>query len=768
MTRHITTRALISLSLLATLALISPGTLASATQVPAGNNSGAASSSSSVIHIKFEKSAVVSLANGKFISKSGKDLGKANTLASTNNVKNKERLFQGNADKIESQRKALEQKSKTSLPDLNSYFELKLQPGRNIHDVLAQLKSAPYIVEAYAAPLPVQSPLSPDFTSKQMHFKTVPDGMNLKLGGLYPGGRGEAVRIADIEYDWNRDHEDIEAARASDALIPNGTFSSPYSNAHGTAVAGILSGQTNSYGINGIAPDSKLHLVNAYNIERGWDIANAVYISQDYMESGDIILIEQQAQGPSEAGKYVPVEWIPSVYDAIRIATAKGVHVIEAAGNGGENLDDPIYGSSFPQGKPDSGAIIVGAGSFCQNTVHKERLSFSTYGSRVNVQGPGNCVVTSGYGGLYSADGPNSFYTGGFSGTSSASAIVAGAAAVVASSYETQTGAILTPIELRQLLVDTGSPQSPTGLTGNIGPRPDVKSALDSFSAISHSDTAAPTAPSNLTTSAIEHTSAVINWSASTDDYSTFTYDIYRNGSLRTSIPGSTPDLKFTDTGLSPGTEYTYHIQARDSQGNTSAPSDTVIVQTPEIPDTTAPSAPSNLTASAVSSQQVNLSWTGSYDAIGVVGYEVYRNNVRIASTSTRSYTDSGLTQLTTYSYYIRAYDAAGNTSAPSGTITVQTPEMPDTTAPSVSFLSPAHNATVSSSMVIKVAASDNKNIAKIELYIDGKMVSSNTGLTTLSYTWNSKKASRGAHTLTAKAYDTSGNTSQTSITVYK
>ncbi len=79
--------------------------------------------------------------------------------------------------------------------------------------------------------------------------------------------------------------------------------------------------------------------------------------------------------------------------------------------------------------------------------------------------------------------------------------------------------------------------------------------------------------------------------------------------------------------------------------------------------DTTAPSAPSGLTATPQSSSQINLAWTAATDNVGVTGYRIFRNDLQIATSATTSYNDSGLTANTTYSYAVEAYDAAGNTS---------------------------------------------------------------------------------------------------------
>ncbi|UCC79143.1 MAG: T9SS type A sorting domain-containing protein [Candidatus Zixiibacteriota bacterium] len=92
-----------------------------------------------------------------------------------------------------------------------------------------------------------------------------------------------------------------------------------------------------------------------------------------------------------------------------------------------------------------------------------------------------------------------------------------------------------------------------------------------------------------------------------------------------------------------------------------------------QIADNEPPTAPTNLNARAISSSQIDLSWTGSIDNIGVVGYYIHRDNVLIDSTADVAYSDIGLQPRTTYSYYVTAYDAAGNISDPSNTASART-----------------------------------------------------------------------------------------------
>ena len=91
-------------------------------------------------------------------------------------------------------------------------------------------------------------------------------------------------------------------------------------------------------------------------------------------------------------------------------------------------------------------------------------------------------------------------------------------------------------------------------------------------------------------------------------------------------------------------------------------------------PDTEPPTAPTNLTATAASATQVNLSWTASTDNVGVTGYKIFRDGSQIATSASNSYSDTSVQPATTYSYYVTAYDAAGNNSSASNTATVTTP----------------------------------------------------------------------------------------------
>jgi hypothetical protein len=101
------------------------------------------------------------------------------------------------------------------------------------------------------------------------------------------------------------------------------------------------------------------------------------------------------------------------------------------------------------------------------------------------------------------------------------------------------------------------------------------------------------------------------------------------------------------------------------------------------------------------------------------------------------------------------------------GTETTPPPPTGDITAPVVSISSPSNGATIGSNTKINVKATDDTRIAKLEIYVDG-ILKASSSKSSLSYGWSSRKASTGAHTITAKAYDAAGNVGQTTITVYR
>ena len=185
----------------------------------------------------------------------------------------------------------------------------------------------------------------------------------------------------------------------------------------------------------------------------------------------------------------------------------------------------------------------------------------------------------------------------------------------------------------------------------------------------SGADTQAPTAPTNLSSSSITETSFTLSWNASTDNVGVTGYDVYQGGSMIGSVTGTSASI----TGLTAATTYSYYVKAKDAAGNVSSASSTLNVTTETPEDTQAPTAPSNLASSNIGETSVTLSWTASTDNVAVTGYDIYKNGSLLNSTTNTTYNVTGLTASTTYSFYVKAKDAAGNVSSASNTVSVTT-----------------------------------------------------------------------------------------------
>ncbi|MGW6130512.1 glycoside hydrolase family 6 protein [Cellulomonas sp. NPDC055163] len=187
-------------------------------------------------------------------------------------------------------------------------------------------------------------------------------------------------------------------------------------------------------------------------------------------------------------------------------------------------------------------------------------------------------------------------------------------------------------------------------------------------------DTTAPTAPSGVTAGTVTNTSVALSWTASTDAVGVTGYDVYQG----TTRVGSSTTTSLTVTGLTANTAYSFTVRAKDAAGNVSSPSSAVSVRTTNdttVPpvDTTAPTAPSGLVAGTVAQTSAAISWTASTDAVGVTGYEIFANGTSVGTSTTTSFTATGLTASTAYSFTVKAKDAAGNVSAASTALSVTT-----------------------------------------------------------------------------------------------
>jgi len=187
---------------------------------------------------------------------------------------------------------------------------------------------------------------------------------------------------------------------------------------------------------------------------------------------------------------------------------------------------------------------------------------------------------------------------------------------------------------------------------------------------------------------------------------------------------------------------------------------------------TSVPNAPGNLSAVALSSSQITLSW--SDNSSNETGFRLEKSadginwsEFAVVGSNVVNFTDTGLIASTSYQYRARAYNSKGNSSYSNiGTATTGAAVI-DTTAPTVSILNPTGGAKVGRTVAISVNASDNVAVSSLKLYIDGKLVSSGNA-SSLSYSWNTRKASAGTHTISSQATDPSNNIGSKSVSVTK
>lgn len=315
-------------------------------------------------------------------------------------------------------------------------------------------------------------PTTPNYFQNQTYIQANP-GVNMQYA-WNQGVTGQGVRVRDIEYGMSVTHEELTDPKFSNQLSISSLVDPSWLD-HGTATAGVVAANNGTYGVTGMQHGISEFKVFPEYTTIGYNRLFAVNSAINQSVAGDVILYEMQTGGvnsTTNSPNYVPAEYVNSIWDATKAATTAGIHIVAAAGNGGQNLDSAAYSSYMNRG--DSGALMVGAGS--NNTTHS-RLNFSTYGQRVNVQGWGMGVLTSGYGDYAMlANDPNQSYTM-FSGTSSATPVVASCVIALlsrakASNYN------LSPIEIRTILTKTGIAQGGNTST-NIGPLPNMMAAFN-------------------------------------------------------------------------------------------------------------------------------------------------------------------------------------------------------------------------------------------------------------------------------------------------
>jgi len=474
-----------------------------------GNAEGKYACEDNLIEVMFAQDATVRLRCGALV-----DLSESGALYNLEEVLELttacqwERISTVSEEEVDEMESRGEELTGRDIYNLNNIYILRFQDDIDVWELAAILQELPGIISAMPVPLPQPLPQPPNFQSMQGYLKAAvftPTGIDALYAWTQPGGNGNGVTVCDLEYSWNNSHVDLTKAPGS--LINNYVVDPFNDNNHGTAVLGEMVSDFNGWGTTGICYGASLKTCGTFygNPTPWWNVSGAITAAVSQLSAGDVILLEQQWEYAAGSLDYVPIEWWGSnspnaqnynvVYAAIQNAVANGIHVVEAGGNavngGGVNMDLMSWFG-------DSGAIIVGGGGVYPGGIYPggdlQRLYYSNYGSRFTSQGWGEDVVTTGwYGDLYSAMGTNYWYTAVFSGTSSASPMLAGAAACCVGYWVANGNPVntLTPAMLRSTLSSTGTLQiSPP--SGSIGTRPNLMGAFAYLHSVSIGPAAEP------------------------------------------------------------------------------------------------------------------------------------------------------------------------------------------------------------------------------------------------------------------------------------
>ena len=380
---------------------------------------------------------------------------------------------------------------------LTAYWRLDAREYSDlVEEIVAQLNRLAEVDLAYrelAAKDPQTVPGGKAFAEDQGYLNDAPVGISASWAWQSLAGMASSITICDLEQGWDIPHNDLPGISNQPPLgganraLEDNSFGN-----HGTAVGGQLMAAGSN--VKGIAAGfGKLALASHYLSKNAHEsngqshpfagtnghvaaaIAQAVSTaSNPPLKAGDVLLLEVQRG-------LLPTEIDEADLDAIRLASGLGIIVIEAAGNGGFDLDawsDSDTHQSLRRSDPhfrDSGAVFVGA---ARASLPHDRAPFSNYGSRLDCFGWGETVTTCGYGDL-SGTAPLNYYTNSFNGTSSASPMVAGAAALLQALHWNSAGYNLEPRAMRALLSDptTGTRQGPN-VPGFIGVMPDLRAII--------------------------------------------------------------------------------------------------------------------------------------------------------------------------------------------------------------------------------------------------------------------------------------------------
>jgi hypothetical protein len=356
--------------------------------------------------------------------------------------------------------KKAEQADKEYMPvNFLSYYFIECKEDHESYALLNSLRDCENVELAYIENRPVEPPsfitTSNALHQSQGYLNASPEGIDARFAWQIAGGDGHGgIKFIDIEQGWLLDHKALSAKTLPCTGLNHYLFED-----HGAAVLGIIQMSDKEKGGTGITPKAEGYVISQWRPDGSFNNADAIMAAIGHLDFGDVLLLESQSYDSPSSCNAWPVEIEEATFRVIRLATALGIIVVEAAGNGsfetgeGNDLDllqingDTILNPASA-GFRDSGAIVVAAAS---SDMPHTRIGYSNYGKRVNCYAWGEHVVTAGFYPGSSGFAINT-YTGKFCGTSSASAIIAGAAIAIQSIADTHLSSRLTPKQMRTFL----------------------------------------------------------------------------------------------------------------------------------------------------------------------------------------------------------------------------------------------------------------------------------------------------------------------------
>lgn len=281
------------------------------------------------------------------------------------------------------------------------------------------------------------------------------------------------------------------------------------------------------------------------------------------------------------------------------------------------------------------------------------------------------------------------------------------------------------------------------------------KSAATTISITTSNDVTPPSAPTNLTGNNITASSIRLTWAAATDNVGVTGYIIFRGSDMLITVTGT----EYTVTGLTPATDYSFTVRARDAGGNSSAASNIVSIRTLAPSDIENPSAPTNLIVTNITTITVNLIWKASTDNVGVVCYVVYIGSDSLSTVTGLGYTVTGLTPSTRYSFSVKAKDAAGNKSLSSNIASTKTHILPDTECPTTPIDLAAYDTSSTNVRLTWVGSTDNSKVTGYRIYVNNELYASSSATEFIV----TDLLPDSTYTMYIIAYDAAANLSDTS-----